>query len=330
MVGARLDDLTSYLPLGRTIVITDQTVGRLYGRAVAAYPVITIGCGEGVKQLDTVQAIYAELLRYEADRSFFLLGLGGGIVGDITGFVAATYLRGLRFGLVPTTLLAQVDAAIGGKNGVNFDQTKNMIGTIWQPDFVLCDEQLLATLPVREFRSGLAEVIKHALIADEDLLAYLEPRIPQILAGKPEPLTRIIHDSIMIKSRIVSQDETETGERRKLNFGHTVGHALELAYPLSHGEAISIGMGLALELSAHQGRLHPAEVARARQLLRDSGLPLTWEFDPALVMACLKRDKKRQGEMIQYILLSHLGQAVIEKISLVELAKILANWARWA
>ena len=214
LIAERLENIKRFIPVARPIIITDVNVGRLYPLDAIAKDVITIGTGEAIKTLDTVAEIYAQLLSFKADRSAFIVGIGGGIVCDITGFAASTFMRGVRFGFVASSLLAQVDASVGGKNGVNFQGYKNMVGLFHQPEFVICDLELLKTLPPREVSCGLAEIVKHAAIADADLFAFLEKHAERILALDPEAIEKLVLRSVEIKSAIVSRDETEKGERR--------------------------------------------------------------------------------------------------------------------
>ena len=226
-VGERFRGLTRYLPPGKAAIITDPNVRAIYGHRFPPCPVIEMGTGEGAKTLDTVREIYERLMDLEADRSWFVVGIGGGIVCDVAGFVASTYMRGVPFGFVATTLLSQVDASVGGKNGVNFHAFKNMVGTFRQPDWVMCDTDLLKTLPKAELRSGLAEVIKTAAIGDERLFSFMEGHYGEVLDLKHEATERVVYDTVRVKTAIVNRDAEEQGERRKLNFGHTLGHAIE-------------------------------------------------------------------------------------------------------
>ena len=218
LIGEQLENLPKYLPVKMPIVITDTEVKRQWGHLFPPGAVFTIDTGEDVKTLDTVSALYDKLLGLGADRSSFIVGIGGGIVCDIAGFVASTYMRGIRFGFVSTTLLSQVDASVGGKNGVNFGGYKNIVGVFNQPEFVICDQKLLKTLPDREFQYGFAEIVKHGAIADEELFVYLEQNWSRALAHDPEVIERLVYDSVIIKSTIVKRDATEQGDRRKLNF----------------------------------------------------------------------------------------------------------------
>ncbi|RPH88082.1 MAG: 3-dehydroquinate synthase, partial [Desulfobacteraceae bacterium] len=241
-VGESFGQLSVCLPAGQVIRLTDSNVRRYYPKEFEAEAVIEIGTGEKIKELETLRYIYERLVELQADRFSFLVGLGGGIVCDLTGFAASTYMRGISFGLVPTTLLAQVDAGVGGKNGVNFSGYKNMIGTFNQPEFVLCDPHFLKTLPSREISCGLAEMVKTAAIDDQALFSFLEKNVQPTLRLDPQILETLVYRSLAIKAGIVTRDTREKGERRRLNFGHTLGHALEKVTGLSHGEAISLGM----------------------------------------------------------------------------------------
>jgi 3-dehydroquinate synthase len=322
LVGEPLRHLPRYLPDRQPIIITDENVHRRYAGQFPSGPVITIGTGEANKTLDTVTRIYAELMRLEADRSCFIVGIGGGIVCDIAGFVASTYMRGVGFGFVATTLLAQVDASVGGKNGVNFGGYKNMVGTFNQPDFVLCDLEMLHSLPEEQLQSGLAEIVKHAAIADAGMFAYLEQNAPRALALDLEVIEHLVYDSLVIKSAIVNHDEKETGERRKLNFGHTFGHAIEKVTGVTHGQAVSMGMVLAAKLSRQRGLITAEVEQRLQNLLAQLRLPLRKPFDQNAVMEALGKDKKRERESVHFVLLDGLGKAVINDLPLSELREL--------
>jgi 3-dehydroquinate synthase len=319
LIGERLENLQRYIPVARPIIITDANVGKLYALDSMAAEVITIGTGEEIKTLDTVQDIYAQLLSIQADRSSFIVGIGGGIVCDIAGFVASTFLRGVRFGFVATTLLAQVDASVGGKNGVNFEGYKNMVGLFHQPEFVICDPELLKTLPQKEISGGLAEIVKHAAIADAELFAYLEQHYEDVLALDSDAIQKLVLASVTIKSSVVSRDETEKGERRKLNFGHTFGHAIEKVSGIPHGEAVSRGMAIAAALSVKKGLLTADEDKRIRALLNNLKLPTHFASETQAVVNAITKDKKREGNRIHFVLLNGIGSAIVDKITLEEL-----------
>jgi 3-dehydroquinate synthase len=323
LIAERLENLQHYIPGAKPIIITDVNVGKLYPLKAMASNVITIGTGETNKTLDTVQKIYAQLLSIQADRSAFIVGVGGGIVCDITGFAASTFMRGIRFGFVATTLLAQVDASIGGKNGVNFQGYKNMVGLFHQPEFVICDFNLLKTLAPAEISCGLAEIVKHAAIADADLFTYLEKHAASILALDATAIEKLVLASVHIKSSIVSRDETEKGERRLLNFGHTFGHAVEKVNGVTHGEAVSMGMVMASALSVNRGLLSTQEDRRLRNLLKRLQLPNTFAASPQKILDAVAKDKKRAGDRIHFVLLAGLGNAVVEPITIEELKETL-------
>ncbi len=322
-VGEKLRNVSNFIPVKQTVIITDSNVAAHYRGNFPPCPVITIGIGEKIKTLETVQEIFAELLRLETQRSWFILGIGGGIVCDITGFVASTYLRGVRFGFVSTTLLSQVDASVGGKNGVNFEGYKNMVGVFNQPEFVLCDMELLRTLPENELVNGFGEIVKHAAIGDPNMFAYLEENYEKALSLNHKVIEKLVYDSVVIKSEVVNRDETETGERRKLNFGHTFGHAIEKTIQIPHGEAISVGMVVAAALSVKRGLLSPKHADRLTGLLKKLKLPTSFHMNMNEVLDALRKDKKREGDSIHFILLEEIGKAVIQEIPIKELETVL-------
>jgi 3-dehydroquinate synthase len=323
LIGERLENLKQYLPVTMPIIITDTNVEKHWGYHFPPGAVITIDTGEEIKTLDTVSFLYEKLLELDADRASFVVGIGGGIVCDIAGFVASTYMRGIRFGFVSTTLLSQVDASVGGKNGVNFGGYKNIVGVFSQPEFVICDQNLLQTLAPREFQGGFAEIVKHGAIADEHLFEYLEQNWARALEHDPEVIEKVVHDSVIIKSTIVNRDATEQGERRKLNFGHTLGHAIEKVLQVPHGEAVSAGMVLASELSEKKGYLQPEDSNRLSSLLEKFRLPVRFEFNREKVFAAIRKDKKREGDNLKFIFLKKIGEAVVNQISIPELIELL-------
>ena len=244
-IGPLADILSGVLPEGRVVVVSDSTIDRLYHSVLAQYDTVLIGLGESVKTMQTVEMIYRRFIELGVDRSTFVLAVGGGIVTDVAGFAASTYMRGVKFGFVSTTLLGQVDASVGGKNGVNVDGYKNMAGTFTQPQFVICDPALLRTLPEREFRAGLAEVVKAAIIADADLFGRIERTTFEALRTDTDLLSDAVSAAIRVKADIVERDERESGDRRKLNLGHTLAHAIEKASNrMNHGEAVAVGTAL--------------------------------------------------------------------------------------
>ena len=312
LVGETIGNLAKYLPSGNTIVITDSNVWDCHAQKFPPFETIQIGTGEGIKTLDTAVSLYDRLVRLNADRSTFLVGIGGGIVCDITGFVASTYMRGVRFGYVATTLLAQVDASVGGKTAVNFGGYKNMVGVFNQPDFVLCDLNLLETLPPKEISCGFAEIVKHAAIANSELFEYLEENYNEALSLEMDVLEHLVYESVKIKADVVSRDETEKGERRKLNFGHTFGHAFEKTFGFSHGEAVSLGMVLASAISVQKGLLSKEEHLKLKTLLASYQLPVYGTIEKESMWDALQKDKKRESNRMHFILLQGLGHAVIQ------------------
>ena len=323
LIGERLENLKKHLPVKMPIIITDTNVQQHWGHYFPPGAVITIDTGEEIKNLDTVGSIYEQLLTLGADRASFIVGIGGGIVCDVAGFVASTYLRGVRFGFVSTTLLSQVDASVGGKNGVNFGGYKNIVGVFNQPEFVICDQKLLQTLPARVFRCGFAEIVKHGAIADNELFVYLEQNWSRALDHDPEVIERVVYDSVTIKSTIVNRDAMEQGERRKLNFGHTLGHAIEKVLQIPHGEAVSSGMILASKLSEHKGYLQTEDTNRLSSLLQKFKLPVKLEYDRHQIIEAIGKDKKREGENLKFVLLKKIGEAIVNEISIQELGDVL-------
>lgn len=324
LVGESIKNVSKYLPQNKKIVvITDSNVHKLYGHDFPQGTVIEIGTGEDNKTLDTIKIIVGKLLELELDRTCFILGVGGGIVCDITGFIASIFMRGVDFGFVSTTLLAQVDASVGGKNGVNFEGFKNMVGVFALPKFVICDTKMLQTLPREEVLSGFAEIVKHGAIASNELFQYIEQNVEKAMELNPEVIDRFVYESNLIKSTVVNGDAREKGERRKLNFGHTFGHAIEKVTKISHGKAVSIGMVVAAELSVKKGLMHKSEADRLRNVLQKMNLPIdTTGLDKDKALEAMKHDKKREGDSVHFILLENIGKAQIQGITFDELKTI--------
>ncbi len=323
IVGGRIEDISTFSKDRHTVIITDTNVSSYYSKYFGENDVITIKTGEDIKTFETLEYIYRQLIFLEVDRNSLIIAIGGGIVCDIAGFAASTFMRGLDFGFVATSLLAQVDASVGGKNGINFDGFKNMIGVFQQPDFVICDLEMLNTLPERELKCGFSEVVKHALIADLDLFDYIESNSVNALDLDKEVIFRMVDDSIRLKSGIVNEDETEKGIRAKLNFGHTIGHALQAVHGLNHGEAVSIGMAYASAISVEKGYLKSEDHKRIISVLKDLGLPVEFDFDIIKVCEAIKKDKKRESDSIKFILLNGIGDSRFESISINNLGKII-------
>jgi 3-dehydroquinate synthase len=308
----------------RCAIITDKNAGKFFAKTVfdslaqaGFFPaLITIPAGEMAKNLRTVQNCYDQLAAQKLERNSFILALGGGVVGDLAGFVAATYLRGIPFVQVPTTLLAQVDSSVGGKTGVNLRAGKNLVGAFYQPRLVICDLETLATLPEREFISGLAEVIKYGIIFDTKLFAQLERDLPKILQRDERILTQIVARCCEIKAKIVSQDEMESGLRAILNFGHTIGHAIENSFGYGkflHGEAISIGQVAAAKLSEKVLGLPKSDVERIEKLFQRAGLPTQIKLNSVQrkkLFAVMKLDKKVSGGEIKFVLAEKISKVI--------------------
>jgi len=324
--GGLLKRLGAYcreLALGkRCALITDRNVGPLYARAAqqslgkAGFEplLITVPAGEKAKRLEVVARCYDQLAAHRLERRSFVLALGGGVVGDLAGFVASSYLRGIPFVQVPTSLLAQVDSSVGGKVGVNLDAGKNLVGAFHQPRLVLCDLDTLKSLPMRELRAGLAEVIKYGVIYDAALFARLETELPRLLDRHPGVLGEIVARCCEIKAEVVSQDEAESGLRSILNFGHTIGHAIENSVGYGrylHGEAIAIGQVAAALLSAVTVGLTSEAVLRIYRLLAGAGLPTRIRLNAAQqnrLLQAMALDKKVSAGEIKFVLAERIGK----------------------
>lgn len=313
------------LKLGnRCVIITDTNVGRLAAKpafnalvkAGFSPALIVVPAGETAKSLKSVQNCYDQLAEHRLERKSFIVALGGGVVGDLAGFVAATYLRGLAFVQVPTTLLAQVDSSVGGKVGVNLKAGKNLVGAFYQPRLVLCDLDTLRTLPEREFRAGLAEVIKYGIIYDAGLFARLERALPRLLKRDPGTLAAVVARCCEIKAEVVAQDETEGGLRAILNFGHTIGHGLEAISHYGkflHGEAISIGQVVAARLSAATIGFPLRDVERIHNLFTRAGLPTQMKLNQSerrRLFAAMQLDKKVSDGQLRFVLAEKIGKVV--------------------
>ena len=324
VVGDVLNELADFLPDRRVVIITDANVHRRYMNMIDRHDHIVIGMGETNKTLLTVDKIYHELIELNVDRECFILGFGGGIVTDITGFVASTYMRGLRFGFIASTLLAQVDASVGGKNGVNVEGYKNMVGTFNQPDFVLCDTSLLATLPDREFRAGMAEIIKAGVIADPALFALFEHHTMEEFRKEKALLTQAVTGAIRVKAAIVATDEQEHGERRKLNLGHTFAHAIEKSSSsFLHGEAVAIGLCMITHLAVRLGTLSEEDARRITSVIASAGLPVDSGVDIKRLLKALRLDKKRDTESINLVVPTGIGSCNICRMAFDELDQLV-------
>ncbi len=317
------DLLASHIPGSQVVIVSNDTVAPLYmdrvrtalgsGRRVTE---VLLPDGEQYKTLATLGDIFDQVMAAGHNRSTTFIALGGGVVGDVTGFAAACYQRGVNFIQLPTTLLAQVDSSVGGKTAVNHPLGKNMIGAFYQPSAVLIDTNTLQTLPAREFAAGLAEVIKYGLICDEPFYRWLQESMPKLVAREEAALAEAIERSCSSKAQVVSVDEREGGIRAILNLGHTFGHAIETNQGYGHwlhGEAVAAGMVLAMELSVRRGWIDPAELAGLGALLRVAGLPLQppADMDPGAFLELMARDKKVVDGRLRLVLLEAVGRACI-------------------
>lgn len=323
-IGRAAELLPSLLSEGRVVVITDANIDRLYHPLVAPYESLLVGMGETSKTLRTAEALCRGLIGMGADRSTFILGIGGGVVTDIAGFVASTYMRGLRFGFVSTTLLGQVDASVGGKNGLNVDGYKNMIGTFNQPQFVVCDPEMLRTLPEREFRAGLAEVVKAGILGDRSLFELLERSSFEELRRDEALLGRVITAAIRVKAEIVERDEREAGERRMLNLGHTLAHAIEkCSSKMNHGEAVAVGIAMISRAAVEVGGLSADDCARIEALLRRLGFELTPPVEVRKLIKAVEKDKKSTEGGLFVVMPSSIGRCGIRKMRVAELGAVV-------
>ena len=319
----RAELIVPHLAQKRIAVVTNTTVAPLYlerltatltAAGVAVHPIV-LPDGEAYKNWETLNLIFDALLTWRAERKTTLIALGGGVVGDMTGFAAACYQRGMPFIQIPTTLLSQVDSSVGGKTGINHPLGKNMVGAFYQPRVVLADTDTLRTLPPRELSAGLAEIIKYGLIWDEGFLTWLESHIDKLRALDPDAIAYAIHRSCEIKAQVVGEDEREGGIRAILNLGHTFGHAIETGMGYGnwlHGEAVGAGMVLAAQTSQRLGWIDEADVTRTRALIRAAGLP---DVAPDLGLDTwldyMGHDKKVESGKLRFVLLKKLGEAVI-------------------
>ncbi|MES2005013.1 MAG: 3-dehydroquinate synthase [Bacteroidota bacterium] len=313
-------------PKENAVIITDENVFAKHKKKFKGWNTIVLKAGEAYKIQPTVDGVIAQLLAFGADRKTTLIGVGGGVVTDITGYVAGIYMRGIRFGFVPTSLLAMVDASIGGKNGIDVGVYKNMVGLIRQPAFLLFDISFLGSLPKAEWQNGFAEIIKHACIKDAVMFRLLQKHKLSDFQKNEKLLTSLIEQNVLIKTKVVVSDEFEQGERKLLNFGHTLGHAIENMYELSHGQAISIGMTYAAIMSQQLKHFTGAELIV--QVLEKYGLPTFAKFNTKKAFKVLLMDKKKDNVSINYILLEKIGKGVVQPLLLVQLQDIFKQFGK--
>ncbi len=322
---------------GRLVMITDPTVKKLYGEALSQRltedgfraTTLLVPRGEEQKSLETAGKLYQELTSAYTERATPILALGGGVIGDLAGFVAATYLRGVPLVQVPTTLLAQVDSSVGGKVAVDQGQLKNMIGAFYQPRLVIADTSTLKTLPGEELSNGLAEVIKSAAIGNKEFFAFLEENMERIKSLDEEALEEVVFQSVKIKAGVVEKDELDTGLRNILNYGHTVGHAIEsvLDFNVGHGRAVAVGMLAAARISHDAGLLAGDEITRLKSVIEKAGLPTKMAgLKAEAVLQAMKHDKKVLGDKIRFVLLKSLGNPIVTEVNPSLLTEILSDY----
>lgn len=319
--GAGLSGLKNVADKAHSIILTDENVFEACKSKLKGWNTIVIKAGEEYKIQQTADTIIDSLIDLEADRKTTLIGLGGGVITDLAGYVGAIYMRGIRTGFVPTSLLAMVDASIGGKNGVDVDLYKNLVGIIRQPSFLFFDTSLLQSLPEAEWKNGFAEIIKHAAIKDAAMFRELKQHDLAWYQKNKTEIAALVKRNALLKTKVVQLDETEQGDRKLLNFGHTLGHALENQFELSHGQAVAIGMTYAAHLS--QDLLGFRQADSLVELISRYGLPTYAEFDRAKAFDVLKHDKKRERSNLHYILLEKIGKAVVHTLPLEQVKQLI-------
>ncbi|MDR1225533.1 MAG: 3-dehydroquinate synthase [Prevotellaceae bacterium] len=325
LVGESVQNIQKYLPKSQVVIITESNICKYYSELCNAYPTVEIEGGEPHKTLATIDYIASQLIDLKVDRKTFILGIGGGIVCDITGFIASIFMRGCPFGFISTTLLSQVDASVGGKNGVNYQGFKNMLGVFAQPQFVICDPQSFSTLPQKEFTAGFSEIVKAAMITSAALLSFIEKNAEKALQKDGHTLEHLVYESVKIKADIVSRDERENGVRRKLNLGHTFAHAIEKNSTLMHGEAVSIGLCLASQVALNLGMMKKEEVERVKNILKKLQLPTATGIPLKTLFSAMLKDKKKSGDKLHLILPKGIGSCEICEVSLSQLEKMVAD-----
>lgn len=321
---ASFDVLEKIAGREKAVLVTDENVFNAHKKKFKGWNTIVLKPGEAYKVQQTVDVLIDQLIELGADRKTVLVGVGGGVITDITGYVAGIYMRGIEVGFVPTTLLAMVDASIGGKNGIDVGVYKNMVGLIRQPSFLLYDYSLLSSLPLDEWQNGFAEIIKHACIKDAAMFKSLQQHTIKQYQKDKKLLAQLVERNAMIKTKVVLEDEFEQGERKLLNFGHTLGHAIENMYELSHGQAISIGMTYAAIMSQQLKGYKDADAVM--DLLSKYGLPTLAEFDKKKAFKVLQKDKKKDSVSIHYILLEKTGKGVVQPLLFVQLEEIFKQF----
>lgn len=320
--------LTQIVDKKDAIILTDTNVYAAHKKKFESWRTILIPPGEVNKNQDTVNNVIDALIKMLADRKTVIIGVGGGVVTDLAGYVASIYLRGVRFGFIPTTLLNIIDGSIGGKNGIDVGLYKNMVGTIRQPEFIFLDISFLETLPRAEWVNGFAEIIKHSLLKDRLLFEQLEKYNVDYFMKRKTALLELIEKNIKIKLEVVQKDPKEEGERKILNLGHTFAHAIENQYQISHGKGVAVGIVMSLHIAIQE--LDFKEEDRVVKLLEKYELFTNLVFDPGEIVHMLMADKKRVGKTIDYILLQEIGKPVILQLSMLQMTKYLTEaYEKW-
>ncbi|MEP6713057.1 MAG: 3-dehydroquinate synthase [Ferruginibacter sp.] len=323
LFDAPFSEIENHFAKEKIIIITDENIFAHHAAEFDGYKIIKIAAGEVNKNQQTIDKIINQLLQLQADKQTCIVGVGGGVATDMAGYAASIYKRGVKLALVPTSILAMVDAAIGGKNGVDVGLYKNMIGTVYQPDFILWDYNFLSSLPHAEWINGFAEIIKHACIKDAGLFSFLAANSLEAFKSGKSPVASLVEKNVRIKTAVVLKDEFETGERKILNFGHTLGHAIENIYTLPHGHAVSIGMAAACTISEEINNFYSDEKAQVIKLLLQYHLPVKMEIDAGKIWEVLLLDKKREADNMPFIVLDKIGVAKIISIPLVQLKNLI-------
>jgi 3-dehydroquinate synthase len=325
-VGAKWESIEGLIPEKGVVIITDDNVKHLYGDRFPRVPTFSVIPGEGSKKLEIIENLAKGLLEHGIDRTGFILAIGGGVVCDIGGFLASIYMRGIRCGYVSTSLLSQVDASTGGKNGVNLGRIKNILGNIRQPEFVICDPSMLLTLPEEEYLSGLSELIKTAIIGSNDLFELIESEHERIMKRDRHLLTTLVARSVNFKASVVTEDEKEEGRRRILNFGHTYGHAIEMQMSIKHGFAVATGMEIATEFSFEKGFIDLSLKNRIINLLKKYKLLDGRNIPAENIEHLIQQDKKKIGNEMNFVFIKDIGKAVVEKVPVSEVTEFYTRF----
>ncbi len=318
LIGKEWESVGELLPKTGVVIITDNNVHRIFGNRFPDFPVFAVKAGEPSKKMEIIESLAERLIESGIDRTGFILGIGGGVVCDIAGFLASIYMRGIKCAYVSSSLLSQVDASTGGKNGVNLGGIKNILGCFRQPEFVICDPAMIQTLPEDEYFSGLAELIKTAIIGDEKLFEIIESNHERIIKRDRELLSALVTRAVEFKAAVVTKDEEESGLRRILNFGHTYGHAIEAYKSFRHGYAVASGIELAAGFSLSRRLITSPEYERIVALLKVFRLLRRHDIPDDQISHLIRRDKKKTGNDVYFVFIEKIGKAVVTKIPIDE------------